>query len=79
MFLIRGLLDLYECTYDSKLIEWSEQLQDIQNSLFWDDAGKAYNLASAHGHTTILTLKDGKVLMRLMEVIKSTFSYLLKL
>lgn len=59
VFLIRGLLDLYECTYDPQWIEWSEQLQDIQNNLFWDDAGKAYNMCSANDHATLLTLKDG--------------------
>lgn len=58
-FLIRGLLDLYECTYDSTLIEWSENLQDIQNQLFWDSSAKAYNLGCPEYHFSTILVKDG--------------------
>ena len=66
VFLIRGLLDLYETTFHPQWIEWSEQLQDVQDSLFWDAGSKSYNLASAVNHTSILTLKDGKFGTRIM-------------
>ena len=58
-FLIRGLLDLYECTYDSSWIEWSENLQDIQNQLFWDSSAKAYNLGCSDYHFSAIAVKDG--------------------
>ena len=38
-FLIQGLLDLYEATFDEKWIEWADQLQAHQNRLFWDEKG----------------------------------------
>lgn len=38
-FLIRGLLDLYEATLDETHIEWADELQQKQNSLFWDEKG----------------------------------------
>ena len=35
-YLIRGLMDLYEATFDDSWLEWAAQLQDQQNELFWD-------------------------------------------
>lgn len=58
-FLIRGLLDLYECTYDSTWIEWAENLQDIQNQLFWDSSAKAFNLGCPEYHFSTILVKDG--------------------
>lgn len=59
-FLIRGLLDLYDCTYDPQWIEWSDILQEKQNQLFWDIKQKAYNLNLPNDETVLLSLKDGK-------------------
>ena len=44
-FLIRGLLDLYEATFEAKWVEWADKLQKKQNQLFWDTAG---NFTSSH-------------------------------
>ena len=41
-FLIAGLLDLYEATFDSAHLHWARELQHRQNELFWDDALGAY-------------------------------------
>ena len=38
-FLIRGLLDLYEATFEAKWVEWADKLQKKQNELFWDATG----------------------------------------
>ena len=38
-FLIRGLLDLYEATFEAKWVDWADQLQKKQNELFWDSTG----------------------------------------
>ncbi|KAJ8318185.1 hypothetical protein KUTeg_003276 [Tegillarca granosa] len=40
--LIRGLLDLYEATFDDQYVAWAEKLQDQQNTLFWDTEGGGY-------------------------------------
>ena len=38
-FLIRGLMDLYEATFEAKWVEWADKLQKKQNELFWDATG----------------------------------------
>lgn len=35
-FFTKGLLDLYEATFDTHWLELAEKLQDIENRLFWD-------------------------------------------
>lgn len=35
-YLISGLLDLYESTFDTKYLDWAQKLQDTQLRLFWD-------------------------------------------
>ncbi|XP_065226347.1 spermatogenesis-associated protein 20-like isoform X1 [Planococcus citri] len=57
-FLIRGLLDLYDCTYDPQWIEWGNALQEKQNQMFWDAKHKAYNLNLPNDETVLLSLKD---------------------
>jgi uncharacterized protein YyaL (SSP411 family) len=41
-FVIQGLLDLYEASFDVHLLEWAERLQKRQDSLFWDPSGNGY-------------------------------------
>jgi len=57
-FLIQGLLDLYETTFDPQWIEWATTLQARQDALFWDDKGGGY-------FTT--TGKDANILLRSKE------------
>ncbi len=48
-FLIQGLLDLYEATFDDHWLRWAVDLQAIQDELFWDvEAGGGY-FSSAGG------------------------------
>ncbi|XP_039306294.1 spermatogenesis-associated protein 20 isoform X1 [Solenopsis invicta] len=35
-FYVKGLLDLYEATFNPHWVEFAEELQDIQDRLFWD-------------------------------------------
>lgn len=58
-FLIQGLLDLYETTFDPSWIEWAVHLQERQDELFWD--------ATAGGYFTT-TGKDASILLRPKEV-----------
>lgn len=57
-YLIQGLLDLYEATFEVRWLEWAVQLQEKQNELFNDTAGGGY-FANAVG--------DASVLLRLKE------------
>ena len=57
-FLIQGLLDLYETTFDPQWIEWATKLQARQDELFWDDKAGGY-------FTT--TGKDANILLRSKE------------
>lgn len=41
-FLIQGLLDLYEAGFDETWLQWAMELQDQQDTLFWDEAGGSY-------------------------------------
>ena len=57
-FLIQGLIDLYETTFEVRWLEWAGQLQEKQNELFGD--------ATAGGYFTN-TGADASVLLRLKE------------
>lgn len=41
-FFVKGLLDLYEASFDSHWLEFAEELQDIQDRLFWDSQDGGY-------------------------------------
>ena len=41
-FLIQGLLDLYEASFDVRWLEWAVRLQEAQDQLFWDARGGGY-------------------------------------
>ncbi|KAI8145227.1 spermatogenesis-associated protein 20 [Fennellomyces sp. T-0311] len=57
-YLIQGLIDLYESTFDEKWLEWAQLLQEKQNELFYDsDSGGYYNVTST----------DKSILVRMKE------------
>ena len=55
-FLISGLIDLYQCKFEERFLEWAVQLQDKQNELFWDNQNSGY-FGSANTDI-LLRLKD---------------------
>eukprot|EP01117_Protostelium_nocturnum_P014902 TRINITY_DN5721_c0_g1_i1.p1 TRINITY_DN5721_c0_g1~~TRINITY_DN5721_c0_g1_i1.p1 ORF type:complete len:760 (+),score=231.46 TRINITY_DN5721_c0_g1_i1:112-2391(+) len=57
-FLIGGILDLYETTFDSNYIRWALKLQETQDSLFWDETNGGYFSTSSDASDAILRLKD---------------------
>ena len=57
-FLIQGLLDLYEATFDTTWIEWAVHLQTQQDELFWDTKADGYFTTSG---------KDANILLRSKE------------
>ena len=57
-FYIRGLLDLYEASFDVKWLRLAEKLQATQESLFWDEKGGGYFSNSAADANILLRLKE---------------------
>uniref|UniRef100_A0A665XBJ0 Spermatogenesis associated 20 n=1 Tax=Echeneis naucrates TaxID=173247 RepID=A0A665XBJ0_ECHNA len=57
-FIICGLLDLYEATFQTEWLQWAEELQLRQDMLFWDDDGGGYFCSDPGlGHDTPLERK----------------------
>jgi uncharacterized protein YyaL (SSP411 family) len=57
-FLIQGLLDLYEASFDVQWLSWAIRLQDQQDRLFWDAAGGGYFSTSAGRPDILVRVKD---------------------
>jgi len=58
-FLISGLIDLYEATWDDAYLEFADQLQKTQIALFWDSTHGAFFATAESQSDLILRLKDG--------------------
>ncbi|CAG8948704.1 hypothetical protein HYFRA_00001825 [Hymenoscyphus fraxineus] len=59
-FLIDGLIDLYEATFDEEWLHWADDLQKSQISQFYDaDGTGAFFSTSSSAPHVILRLKDG--------------------
>ncbi len=58
-FLIQGLLDLYEATFDPADLAWALALQAQQNALFWDAADGAYFSSAADTPDLLVRMKEG--------------------
>ena len=57
-FLIQGLLDLYEASFDIQWLKWSLQLQATQNKIFRDKEAGGYFSVSGADTTILLRLKE---------------------
>ncbi|KAF2672499.1 hypothetical protein BT63DRAFT_197579 [Microthyrium microscopicum] len=58
-FLIAGLIDLYEASWDDQWLEWADSLQKTQTKLFWDEEHGGFFSTSMDQTDLILRLKDG--------------------
>ena len=58
-FLIQGLLDLYEATFDVTYLREAILLQDVQDSLFWDIKDGSYFFSPENGEELLVRQKDG--------------------
>jgi len=56
-FLVQGLLDLYETSFDASWLEWAVELTDEQNRLFYDTAQGGFYL-TAEGDDKNLLLRS---------------------
>lgn len=57
-YLIRGLIDLYEATFDPAWLEWAVELQEIQNQLFWDSEAYGYFTSPEGDPSIVMRLKE---------------------
>jgi uncharacterized protein YyaL (SSP411 family) len=57
-YLIAGLLDLYEATFDPRWLHWAEALQQVMDALFWDPENGGYFNSRADDTSIVLRLKE---------------------
>ncbi|EGP90076.1 uncharacterized protein MYCGRDRAFT_99250 [Zymoseptoria tritici IPO323] len=57
-FLISGLLDLYEATWDSNWLQWADTLQQTQTRLFWDEEKYGFFSTAASQPDILIRVKD---------------------
>jgi uncharacterized protein YyaL (SSP411 family) len=57
-FLIQGLLDLYEASFDLTWLRWGIELQEIQDRLFFDSERGGYFGGSGNDSSILLRLKE---------------------
>ena len=56
-YLIAGMLDLYQASFDTSRITWALQLQQRQNELFWDEKDGGYFSTSGKDPNVLLRMK----------------------
>ena len=57
-FLIQGLLDLYEASFNVRLLSWAIELQQTQDRLFWDQKQGAYFTTSGLDRSILMRTRD---------------------
>jgi uncharacterized protein YyaL (SSP411 family) len=56
-FLIQGILDLYETSFEARWLAWAVRLQEQQDALFWDKSG-GYFATRADASHVLVRMKD---------------------
>jgi hypothetical protein len=57
-FLIQGLIDLYEASFETRWLSWAIRLQAQQDALFWDKEGGGYFSTRAGASHVLVRMKD---------------------
>ncbi|MDQ3813574.1 MAG: thioredoxin domain-containing protein [Armatimonadota bacterium] len=57
-FLVAGLLDLFEATFDLEYLEWAEQLTATLDSVFYDEANGGYFNSAPDPHVLLRMKED---------------------
>jgi len=57
-FVVQGLLDLYEASFDVSWLQFAITLQETQDRLFWDDARGGYFTGTGEDASILLRLKE---------------------
>jgi uncharacterized protein YyaL (SSP411 family) len=58
-YLISGLIDLYEATFNTAYLQWADDLQQSQLKLFWDSENLGFFSTPENQTDLIMRLKDG--------------------
>jgi uncharacterized protein YyaL (SSP411 family) len=58
-FLISGLIDLYQATFNDSYLQWADDLQKTQIKLFWDSENLGFFSTPQDQSDLIMRLKDG--------------------
>jgi uncharacterized protein YyaL (SSP411 family) len=57
-FVIQGLLDLYEASFDVEWLKFALELQETEDRLFFDEKGGGYFSTSGKDKSVVLRMKD---------------------
>lgn len=57
-FLIQGLLDLYETSFDVQWLQWAVRLQDKQDETFWDATHSTYYATATSDPSVLFRMRD---------------------
>ncbi len=57
-YLIQGLLDLYEASFELRWLQWAGQLQTAMDARFWDETRGGYFNSRAEDTAIVLRLKE---------------------
>jgi uncharacterized protein len=57
-FVVQGLLDLYEASFDVEWLKFATQLQETQDRLFFDEKSGGYFTTSGKDASVLLRMKD---------------------
>jgi uncharacterized protein YyaL (SSP411 family) len=57
-FLVQGLLDLYEASFDARWLQWAEQLQEKMDELFFDQERGGFFNSRADDANLVLRLRE---------------------
>ncbi|KAF1917819.1 hypothetical protein BDU57DRAFT_445707 [Ampelomyces quisqualis] len=58
-YLISGLIDLYEATFNTSYLQWADHLQQTQLRMFWDKEHLGFFSTPENQTDLIMRLKDG--------------------
>lgn len=58
-YLISGLIDLYEATFNTSYLQWADDLQQTQIKMFWDKQHLGFFSTPENQKDLIMRLKDG--------------------
>ena len=57
-FVIQGLLDLYEASFETRWLKFALELQRQMDALFWDNENGGYFTVTGHDHNILLRMKE---------------------
>jgi uncharacterized protein len=57
-FLIQGLIDLYQASFEVHWLKFALELQCQMDALFWDEKGGGYFAVTGHDNSILLRMKD---------------------